>query len=76
MQRARRFLEWRSRLITILVAYATFFGYMLLGGLVSSATAPAGVVAKVSVAADALIAAVATVCTFGVVALSSSRSMR
>lgn len=68
MQRARRFLGWRFRLITVLVAYTTFFGTALLSDMVSS---PAASVSKVCVPADALVAAVATVFTFAVVALTS-----
>ncbi len=75
MRRARQFLGWRFRLTTILVAYTTFFGTALLSDMVSSPTAPASV-AKVSVPADALVAAVATVFTFAMVALTSNRSGR
>lgn len=77
MRRARRLLGWRFRLITVVVAYTTFFGAALVTDFISSMQpmAPASV-AKMSVPADALIAAVATVFTFAVVALTSSRTMR
>jgi len=71
MRRARPFLGWRFRLTTILVAYTTFFGTALISDLVSSPNAPA-FVAKVSIPADALVAAVATVFMFAVVELTSN----
>ncbi len=71
MRRARQFLGWRFRLTTIFVAYTTFFGTALLSDVVSSPTAPASV-AKMSVPADALVAAVATLLLFVVVALTSN----
>ncbi len=75
MQRARQFLGWRFRLTTVLVAYTTFFVTAFLSDMISSPTAPASV-AKMSVPADALVAAVATVFTLAVIVLTSSRSMR
>ena len=75
MQRGRRLLGWRFGLITVVVAYTTFFGTALLSDMVSSPMSPASV-AKVSVSADALVAAVATVFTLAVVALTSRRATR
>jgi hypothetical protein len=60
-----------------LVAYSTFFGAVLLADLVSSKQPMAQAsVPKMSVTADALIAAVATVFTFTVVALTSTAKSR
>jgi hypothetical protein len=69
MQRARRFLGWRFRLTTMLIAYTTFFGTALLSDRVSASKASVSVV-KVSVSADALVAAIATAFTFAVVTLT------
>lgn len=64
-------LDGDPALAIVLVAYTTFFGCTLLCDLVSSSTAPASV-ANVSVPADAVVAAVATIVTFAVVALTSN----
>ena len=61
----------RFRLTTILIAFTTFFGCTLLSDLISSPNAPASA-AKVSVPADALVAAVATLFTLAVVAATNN----
>jgi len=73
MQRGRRLLGWRFGLITVVVAYTTFFGTALLSDMASAPMAQASV-ANVSIPADALVASVATAFLFAVVALTSKVS--